>query len=137
MFKFFLISNYSNSMLLLNIFVLLHKKGRFIITCKENKKKELLVSSARDQVSLKCRDHPRVLYAVLFQLLYCSILLYFWNFEYHARALKNLTKLSLLFKVIFYLLADAYLVNATACFYSFWNMQKVELLCCNYVHSPL
>ena len=38
MFKFCLISNFSNSVLLLIIFMLLHKQGKLIITRQKNKK---------------------------------------------------------------------------------------------------
>ena len=38
MFKFCLISNFSNSVLLLIIFMLLHKQGKLIITLQKNKK---------------------------------------------------------------------------------------------------
>ena len=43
MFKFCLISNFSNSVLFLTIFVLLHKQGKLIITRKKNKKRELSI----------------------------------------------------------------------------------------------
>ena len=42
-FKFCLISNYSNSVLLLTIFVLLHKQGKLTITRKKKQKKELAI----------------------------------------------------------------------------------------------
>ena len=45
MFKFCLVSNYSNSVLfLVSVFVLLlHKQGKLKITLKKNKKKELAI----------------------------------------------------------------------------------------------
>ena len=68
-FKFCLISNFSNSVLLLIIFMLLHKQGKLIITLQKNKKENLRyiidengkVYYTVNQVLIKTREYPRAL----------------------------------------------------------------------------
>ena len=68
-FKFCLISNFSNSVLLLIIFMLLHKQGKLIITLQKNKKENFRyiidengkVYYTVNQVLIKTREYPRVL----------------------------------------------------------------------------
>ena len=69
MFKFCLISNFSNSVLLLIIFMLLHKQGKLIITLQKNKKENFRYIIDENgkvyytviQVLIKTREYPRVL----------------------------------------------------------------------------
>ena len=69
MFKFCLISNFSNSVLLLIIFMLLHKQGKLIITRQKNKKENFRYIIDENgkvyytviQVLIKTREYPRVL----------------------------------------------------------------------------
>ena len=69
MFKFCLISNFSNSVLLLIIFMLLHKQGKLIITLQKNKKENFRYIIDENgkvyytviQVLIKAREYPRVL----------------------------------------------------------------------------
>ena len=68
-FKFCLISNFSNSVLLLIIFMLLHKQGKLIITLQKNKKENFRyiidengkVYYTVNQVLIKTREYPRAL----------------------------------------------------------------------------
>ena len=68
-FKFCLISNFSNSVLLLIIFMLLHKQGKLIITLQKKKKENFRyiidengkVYYTVNQVLIKTREYPRVL----------------------------------------------------------------------------
>ena len=56
MFKFCLISKFSNSVLLLTIFVLLHKQGKLIRTRKKNKKgyfREIIEVNKKVQYTVK------------------------------------------------------------------------------------
>ena len=69
MFKFCLISNFSNSVLFLIIFMLLYKQGKLIIILQKNKKENFRYIIDENgkvyytviQVLIKTREYPRVL----------------------------------------------------------------------------
>ena len=79
------------------------------------------------EILIKTRKYPRLL--VLFQLLYCSILRYFLDFEYHVRRLENLIKLSFRFKF--------FSLRAGACLTAFETCRKLDSVFCNYLHFSL